>query len=110
MADRILHDANVVVDSSGVIANSALADTAVTPGDYNNSKTALIGITVDQKGRVTNAISTATKTSSVEFAPANASGNTAAFTHATEQRIYISTSAPNSNSIGNNGDIWYQTL
>ena len=32
------------------------------------------------------------------------------FAHAPNQKIYISSSAPNSDSIGNNGDIWYQTL
>ena len=47
----------------------------------------------------------------VTFANVNASGTASgSFAHAPNQKIYISSSAPNSDSIGNNGDIWYQTL
>lgn len=111
MADQIIHNSNTVVDSSGFIANVALRDSGVTPNDYTTTKTGALGITVDAKGRVTNAIvNTSIKTSSLEIASASSTGNTEAFAHVTDQRIYISSSAPANNSIGNNGDIWYQTL
>ena len=38
------------------------------------------------------------------------SGNSENFTHVADQKIYVSTSAPNDNTIGSDGDIWYQTL
>ena len=111
MADQILHNTNTVVDSSGFVANVALRDSGVTANSYITTKTGAVGITVDVKGRVTNAfVNTSIKTSSIEIAAANSSANTEAFAHVTDQRIYISTSAPADNSIGNNGDIWYQTL
>ena len=65
MADQIIHDSNTVVDSSGFVSNSALRNSGVTAGAYNNSKTNLASITVDVKGRVTSATNTTTKLSSI---------------------------------------------
>ena len=110
MADQIIHDSNTVVDSSGFVSNSALRNSGATAGAYNNSKTNLAGMSVDVKGRVTSATNTTTKLSSIEIAAAGSSGNSEAFAHVTDQRIYVSTSAPADNTIGNNGDIWYQTI
>ena len=70
-----------------------------------------ITITVDAKGRVTSASTPSVNVTGVTFANVNASGTASgSFAHAPNQKIYISSSAPNSDSIGNNGDIWYQTL
>jgi hypothetical protein len=44
------------------------------------------------------------------MAQANSSANTEAFEHILTQKIYVSTTAPENNSIGANGDIWYQTI
>ena len=111
MSDQILHNTNTVVDSSGFVANVALRDSGVTADDYITTKTGAVGITVDVKGRVTNAyVNTSIKTSSIEIAAANSSANTEAFAQVLNQQIYVSSSAPADNSIGNNGDIWYQTL
>ena len=79
-----------------------------TGGDYDVN---IIGVrNSETKGRVTNAFNTTTKLSSIEIAAAGSSGNSEAFAHVTDQRIYVSTSAPADNTIGNNGDIWYQTI
>ena len=110
MADQIIHNSNTVVDSSGFIANAALRDSGVTNGNFHANNTQVFGITVDAKGRVTNAISnTAVKITGVTFGEVNAAG-AGTLEHTPNQKVYISSSAPNSDSIGNNGDIWYQTL
>ncbi len=112
MANQIIHDSNTVVDSSGFVSNAALRDSASPSieGNYHANNTQVFGITVDAKGRVTNAISnTDVKITGVTFGEVNAAG-AGTLQHAPNQKIYISSSAPNSDSIGNNGDIWYQTL
>ena len=110
MADEIKHGSTTVVDSSAEITDAALPDVGSTGATATSETQGLISITTDAKGRVTAKSTSAKKLSSIEIADADASGNTEAFSHVTGQRIYVSTSAPNSDSIGNNGDIWYQTL
>ena len=104
-------DAPSIDSVSAGDAQISVAFTAGTAGTTATSETqGPISITTDAKGRVTAKSTSAKKLSSIEIADADASGNTEAFSHVTGQRIYVSTSAPNSDSIGNNGDIWYQTL
>ena len=109
MADQIIHDSNTVVDSSGFISNSALRDSGASAATHTSNNTQLVSFTVDVKGRVTAASNSSINVTGVTFANVNASGS-GSFAHAPNQKIYISSSAPSSNSIGDNGDIWYQTL
>ncbi len=109
MADQILHNANTVVDSSGFISNSALRDSGASAATHTSNNTQLVSFTVDAKGRITAASNSSINVTGVTFANVNASGS-GSFAHAPNQKVYISSSAPSSNSIGNNGDIWYQTL
>ena len=110
MADEIKHGSTNIINASALVTDDALPDVG-SAGTVATSETqGLLSITTDAKGRVTNKSTSAKKLSSIEIADADASGNTEAFSHVTGQRIYVSTSAPNSDSIGNNGDIWYQTL
>jgi len=111
MADQIIHNSNTVVDTSGFVANAALRDSGVSAGTKTSNNTQLVTITVDAKGRVTSASTPSVNVTGVTFANVNASGTASgSFAHAPNQKVYISSSAPNSDSIGNNGDIWYQTL
>jgi|13_taG_2_1085334.scaffolds.fasta_scaffold13340_2 hypothetical protein len=111
MADQILHNTNTVVDSSGLVSNAALANSGVTSGEYTSNNTHLLSFEVDAKGRITTASTPTINVTGVTFANTNASGTpSSAFAHTPNQKVYISSSAPSSNSIGNNGDIWYQTL
>ena len=110
MADEIKHGSTNVVNSSAQVTDAALPDVGSAGTTATSETQGLISITTDAKGRVTAKSTSAKKLSSIEIADADASGNTEAFSHVTGQRIYVSTSAPNSDSIGNNGDIWYQTL
>lgn len=109
MADQILHNANTVVDANGFISNSALRDSGASAATHTSNNTQLVSFTVDAKGRITAASNSSINVTGVTFANVNASGS-GTFTHAPNQKVYISSSAPSSNSIGNNGDIWYQTL
>jgi len=109
MADQILHNANVVVGTDGLVANDALHDSGVTAADYTSNNTQLASFTVDDKGRVTAASEASINVTGVTYAAANSEGS-GTFEHAPNQKLYISTSAPDDDTIGNDGDIWYQTL
>lgn len=109
MADQIKHNSNTVVDSSGFIANVALRDSGVAADTYGSNNTTLHTFTVDGKGRVTAASEASINVTGVTYANTNAAG-TGTMAHAPNQKIFISSSAPNSDSIGSDGDIWYQTL
>lgn len=109
MANEILHSANTVVDANGFISNSALRDSGASAATHTSNNTQLVSFTVDAKGRITAASNSSINVTGVTFASANSTGG-GTFEHAPNQKIYISSSAPSSNSIGNNGDIWYQTL
>lgn len=109
MADQIIHDSNTVVDSSGFISNSALRDSGASAATHTSNNTQLVSFTVDAKGRVTAASNSSINVTGVTFGEVNAAG-AGTLEHTPNQKVYISSSAPNSNSIGNNGDIWYQTL
>ena len=110
MADQIKHGSQQIVAANSSIDVSALPASGVSAGDFNNSKTNIVGLSVDAKGRVTAATNTANTISGIEMAQANSSANTEAFEHILTQKIYVSTTAPENNSIGANGDIWYQTI
>jgi len=109
MADQIIHDSNTVVDSSGFIANSALRNSGASAATHTSNNTQLVSFTVDVKGRVTAASNSSINVTGVTFGEVNAAG-AGTLQHAPNQKIYISSSAPSSDSIGNNGYIWYQTL
>lgn len=104
MADRIIHGNTPVVNSTAKVTDAALPDSGVSAGTKTANNTQLLSITVDAKGRITSTASPAVNVTGVTF------GNTSAHTHTSNQRVYISSSAPANNDIGNNGDIWYQTL
>ena len=112
MADKIIHGSQDIVLANSSIDVSALPASGVSAGNFHANNSQVFGITVDAKGRVTNAISnTDVKITGVSFGNAHANGDaTSSFSHLPNQRIYVSSSAPANNSIGNNGDIWYQTL
>jgi len=112
MADQIKHGNQQIVAANSTIDVSALPASGVSAGNFHANNSQVFGITVDAKGRVTNAISnTDVKITGVSFGNAYANGDaTSSFTHLPNQKIYVSSSAPSSDSIGNNGDIWYQTL
>ena len=86
MADRIIHGNTPVVNSTAKVTDAAL------PNAYANAAGSVV------------ANNTSVNVTGVTF------GNTSAHTHTSNQRVYISSSAPANNDIGNNGDIWYQTL
>ena len=110
MADQIKHGSQQIVASNSSIDVSALPASGVTAANYHANNSQVFGITVDAKGRVTNAISnTDVKITGITFGEVNAAG-AGTLAHTPNQKIYISGSAPSSDSIGNNGDIWYQTL
>ena len=111
MADQIKHGSQQIVAANSSIDVSALPDVSgLSAGDYNNSKTNIVSLSVDAKGRITAATNTANTISGIMMAQANSSANTEAFEHILTQKIYVSTTAPENNSIGANGDIWYQTI
>jgi len=109
MADKILHGTTEIVNTSAQVTDTALPNTGVTAAAYTSNNTQLVSFTVDAKGRLT-----AASNASVNVTPVTLTGvtfgNTSSHTHTENQRIYISTSAPANNSVGNNGDVWYQTL
>ena len=109
MAEEIKHGSTTIVDSSAEIADGALPDKGSASTVSTTATQGLVSIQTDAKGRVISKSTTAKNITGVEFGATNASG-TGTFTHTADQKIYISASAPNSDSIGNNGDIWYQTL
>jgi len=111
MADKIIHGSQDIVLANSSIDVSALPDVSgLSAGDYNNSKTNIVGLAIDTKGRITGATNTANTISGVTIAAANSTANTEAFSHVLTQNVYVSTSAPADNTIGSNGDIWYQTI
>lgn len=102
MANEVIqHGSQVVVASNSTIDTTALADSGVSAQAYSSSNTQVASVTVDAKGRVTAASTTAVKMTGVDF---EASGNTL-----TDQTIFVNTSAPTSGQ-GANGDVWYQTI
>tara|TARA_B100000575_G_scaffold289068_1_gene290202 strand:+ start:746 stop:1081 length:336 start_codon:yes stop_codon:yes gene_type:complete len=110
MADQIKHDAKIIVGSNGSVADTGLPD-VISGATVAGSATNLLSVTVDDKGRVTTLGSVSKNVSGVTFANTNGAGvASSSFAHAADQKIHISSSAPANNSIGNNGDIWYQTL
>lgn len=104
MADKILHGTTEIVNTSAQVTDTALPNTGVTAAAYTSNNTQLVSFTVDAKGRLTAASNASVNVTGVTF------GNTSSHTHTENQRIYISTSEPANNSVGNNGDVWYQTL
>ena len=109
MAKQIKHTSNTVIDANGFVSNTALRDSGVAADTYGSDNTTLHTFTVDAKGRVTAASEASINVTGVTYANTNASG-TGTMAHAPNQKIFISSSAPNSDSIGSDGDIWYQTL
>ena len=109
MSQVIKHGSTVAVNASAKITDDVLKDTNPPAGDYSSNNTQLVNFSVDVKGRVTAASANTVNVTGVTFANTNSAGS-GTFSHAPNQKLYISTSAPANNSIGNNGDIWYQTL
>lgn len=111
MADQIIHNSNTIVDANGFVSNTALRDSGATAATHTSNNTQLVSFTVDAKGRITAASDSSINVTGITFANVNASGSpSGSFEHSPNQKIYISSSAPANDSIGNNGDIWYQTL
>ena len=105
MANTISHGSVDVVNSTAKVTDAALANVyANSAGSIVANNTQLFTVTVDKKGRITQSVAASVNVTGVTF------GNTSAHTHTSNQRVYISSSAPANNDIGNNGDIWYQTL
>lgn len=101
MANEVIqHGAQVIVDATEKIDITALPDSGVTDAAYTASNLQVTSVTVDTKGRITAASTTAVKMTGVDF---EASGNTL-----TDQTIFVNTSAPTNQ--GANGDVWYQTI
>ena len=113
MADEIKHGSVNIINASAKVTDAALPDSG-DAGTYTSTNQQLVSIVVDAKGRVTTGSTPAVNVTGVIYANTNAagaaSGSPGSFTHVENQKIHISSSAPNSDSIGNNGDIWYQTL
>ena len=107
MSNTITHGITDIVNASAKVTDVALpnayANTTAADGLVANN-TQLFSVTIDAKGRVTNSIAASINVTGVTF------GNSTAHAHTSNQRVYISSSAPANNDIGNNGDIWYQTL
>jgi len=101
MADQIKHSTTEIVSGGSVLQKSALADSPVTAGAYAGGQTQVPSVTVDAKGFVTDASTTAVKMTGIDF---GAASNTLI-----DQRIFVETGAP-SPSDGENGDVWYQTI
>ena len=111
MSDQILHGSTEVVNSSAKVVDTALSDTGVSAATHTSNNTQLVTFTVNAKGRITAASNSSVNVTGVTFANTNAAGvASGSFAHTPNQKIFISSSAPSSNSIGTNGDIWYQTL
>ena len=116
MANTINHGVGgaqtIVVDATGKITDAALANTyANSAGAVVANNTQMFTITVDKKGRISQSVAASVNTTGITFANTNAAGAASgSFAHVANQKIHISSSAPANNDIGNNGDIWYQTL
>ena len=112
MANTITHGSVDIINASALVTDAALPNTyANSAGSIVANNTQLFTVTVDKKGRLTQSVTASVNVTGVTFANVNASGTASgSFAHAPNQKVYISSSAPNSDSIGNNGDIWYQTL
>jgi len=110
MADEIKHGSVNVVNASALVTDAALANAyANTPAAIVANNTQMFTVTVDKKGRITQSAVASINTTGVTYANTNAAG-AGSFTHLANQKIHISSSAPANNDVGNNGDIWYQTL
>ena len=110
MADEIKHGSVNIINASAKVTDAALPDSG-DAGTYTSTNQQLVSINVDDKGRVTPASTPSINVTGVIYANTNAAGvASGSFAHVENQKIHISSSAPNSDSIGNNGDIWYQTL
>ena len=112
MANTITHGSVDVVNSTAKVTDAALANTyANSAGSIVANNTQMFTITVDKKGRITQSVAASVNTTGITYANTSANGTaSSSFAHLPNQKIYISSSAPANNSIGNNGDIWYQTL
>ena len=112
MANTITHGSVDVVNSTAKVTDAALANTyANTAGSVVANNTQMFTITVDKKGRLTQSVVASVNTTGITYANTNAAGvASGSFAHLANQKIHISSSAPANNDIGNNGDIWYQTL
>lgn len=111
MADKILHGTNPIVGSNGSVADTGLPNVGSSGATTTSATNGLISITTDSKGRITSKTTSAKNITGITFANTNGAGvASSSFAHAADQKIHISSDAPSSNSIGNNGDIWYQTL
>ena len=111
MADQIKHDDNVIVGSNGSIAATGLPDVGSSGATTTSATQGLISITTDAIGRITSKSTVAKNITGITFANTDGAGvASSSFAHAADQKIHISSSAPANNDIGNNGDIWYQTL
>ena len=112
MANTITHGSVDVVNSTAKVTDAALANTyANTAGAVFSNNTQMFTITVDKKGRISQSVAASVNTTGITFANTNAAGAASgSFAHVPNQKIHISSSAPANNDIGNNGDIWYQTL
>lgn len=110
MADQIKHGSQQIVASNSSIDVSALPDVSgLTAAVHTSNNTQLVSFEVDTKGRILASSNSQINVTGVTFGEVNAAG-AGTLAHAPNQKIYISGSAPSSDSIGNNGDIWYQTL
>lgn len=110
MADKIIHGSKDIVLANSSIDVTALPDiSGLSAATHTSNNIQLVSFSVDTKGRVTAASNSSINVTGITFANVNSSGS-GTFEHAPNQKIYISGSAPASDSIGNNGDIWYQTL
>jgi hypothetical protein len=112
MADEIKHGSVNVVNASALVTDAALANAyANTPAAIVANNTQMFTVTVDKKGRITQSAVASINTTGITYANTNDAGTASgSFAHLANQKIHISSSAPANNDIGNNGDIWYQTL
>lgn len=113
MANEVIqHGTTEVVNASAKVTDAALsnayANTTAADGLVANN-TQMFSVTIDAKGRVTNSVAASINTTGITYANTNAAG-AGSFAHLPNQKIHISSSAPANNDVGNNGDIWYQTL
>ena len=113
MANEVIqHGTTEVVNASAKVTDAALSNAyANTAGAVVSNNTQMYTITVDKKGRITQSAVASVNTTGITYANTNAAGAASgSFAHLANQKIHISSSAPANNDIGNNGDIWYQTL
>jgi hypothetical protein len=111
MAELIKHGSTTVVNASAKVDDAALKDTGVDAATHTSNNTQLVSFSVDIKGRVTSASNSQVNVTGVTIANTNAGGTpSGSFEHAPNQKIFVSTSSPNSDVTASNGDIWYQTL